>query len=120
MTFNQEDPFAINLIIQSADQIVIEVSKATNKELSADWDLYIRDEYQDQFHALRRETANYLKHARGDFRTNLGVRDIVHQNVIALFLVAVNYASLYGTYTDHMRVLFMFVQILWPKVIKPP
>jgi hypothetical protein len=120
MTFRQEDPFAINLLIQSADQLLTDVAKATNEELRIDWSLYIKDEYLEQFYALRRETTNYLKHARGDFKKALGVRNIVQENVMNLFLAVMNYSSIYGGWTDHMHALFVFAKVLWPKIVHAP
>src|SRR6476660_2974004 len=46
-----EDPFAVHLLIHSADKILIDLAKQHHQELRVDWDLYIKDEYHNEFFA---------------------------------------------------------------------
>lgn len=113
----QEDPFAIHLLIHSADQVIRDIAKRKKKELKFDWDIYIKDEYLDQFHALHKETTNFLKHGQGDVDGKLRVDNVAELNAMTLFLVIVNYNSLFNDISDHMRAFFIFTQIMTPQVI---
>ena len=56
-----EDPFAIHLIIQSADKLLIDLSKRLKKPLKLNWAENIKDEYRSPLMAVFRETYNFLK-----------------------------------------------------------
>jgi hypothetical protein len=114
-----EDPFAIHLLVHSADKILIDLAKQKGQELRIDWELYIKDEYHDEFFKRHRETYNYFKHAYRDFATDLPVRDIAMTNAINLFITVVNYVHMFGELTDHMRLFLTFTIALWPKIIVP-
>jgi len=86
-----EGPFAVHLLVHSADKILIDLAKQNGHELRVDWELHIKDEYQDEFFKRHRETYNYFKHADRDFATDLPVRDISMTNVMNLFITVVNY-----------------------------
>lgn len=79
-----EDPFAVHLLVHSAGKILIDLAKQKGHELRVDWELYINDEYHDEFFKRHRETYNYLKHADRDFATDLPVHDIAMTNVMNL------------------------------------
>jgi hypothetical protein len=113
-----EDPFAIHLIIHSADKMIIDVAKKRRKELKVDWELYIKDEHHAEFFEQHRATYNYLKHAKTDFDDKLPVHDIMMLNVMALFIAIANYGTLFSVFTDHMSLFLMFVQTLVPQLIK--
>jgi hypothetical protein len=51
LILKREDPFAIHLIIQSADKLLIGVAAGKNKYLEMDWEIYIKDEYHAEFFA---------------------------------------------------------------------
>lgn len=63
-----EDPFAIHLLIQSADKLLIDLSKKTGRKLVFTWDEFIKPEYKDALIEGVTETANFFKHA--DAKTN--------------------------------------------------
>jgi hypothetical protein len=46
MIASREDPFAIQVLIQSADKILIDISKNTNKKLTMDWLEFVKPEYK--------------------------------------------------------------------------
>jgi hypothetical protein len=114
-----EDPFAVHLLVHSADKILIDLAKQKGHELRMDWKLHIKEEYHDEFFKLHRETYNYFKHADRDFATDLPVRDIAMTNAMNLFIAIVNYADMFGEYTHHMWLLLMFAVSLMPEIIVP-
>ena len=120
LIMKKEDPFAIHLIIQSADKLLIDVAASMNKYLEMDWEVYIKDEYQALFFAQYREIYNFLKHAKKDFAEELPIHDIMMMNVMGLFICIINYAELYNVFSDHMRLYMAFIQVLMPKTIKMP
>ena len=54
----REDPFAIHLVIQSADKLLMDLSKKMAKPIPLRWDEQIRPEYKDTLLAIHRETFN--------------------------------------------------------------
>jgi hypothetical protein len=114
-----EDPFAVHLLVLSADKILIDLAKQNCHELRIDWELYIKDEYHNEFFRRYRETYNYFKHADHDFAVELPVRDIAITNVMNLFITVVNYQQMFGEGTHHMALFLAFVFALMPKIIIP-
>ena len=99
------DPFAVHLLVHSADKILIDLAKQKGHELRIDCELYVKDEYHDEFFKRHRETYNYFKHADRDFATDLPVRDIAMTNAMNLFITVVNYEHMFGERTHHMGLL---------------
>ena len=89
-----EDPFAVHLIIHSADKMLIDIAKSRKEELKMDWELYIKDEFHTDFFTKHRATYNYFKHAQKDAATDLPVYDIMMLNVMTLFIAIANYKTL--------------------------
>jgi hypothetical protein len=114
-----EDPFAVHLLVHSADKILIDLAKQKGHELRIDWELYIKDEYHDEFFKRHRETYNYFKHADLDFAADLPVRDIAMTNAMSLFITVVNYEHMFGERTHHMALFLTFATTLMPKIIVP-
>ncbi len=115
----REDPFAVHLLVHSADKMLIDLAKQLGKDLRVDWELYIKEEYHTEFFRRHREMYNYFKHADRDFETDLPIRDIVMSNVIALFISAANYEQLFGERTHHMTLIFVLAFALFPQAIIP-
>jgi hypothetical protein len=113
----QEDPFAINLIVHSADKMILDVAKSRGEYPRMDRELYIKDEYHKDFFKRHRETCNYLKHAREDANAELPIHDIMMLNVMALFIAIANYAALFKEHTEHMMLFNIFVMDLSPAII---
>ena len=97
-----EDPFAIHLLVQSADKLLIDVAKRTGKPLAHDWTEIVKPEYRHSLIRVFRETYNYLKHADSDHDESLHVGDIALSNILQLAVCIHNYHSLFGEWTDHM------------------
>jgi hypothetical protein len=114
-----EDPFAVHLLVHSADKILIDLAKQNSQELRIGWELHIKDEYHGEFFKRYRETYNYFKHAHRDFETDLPVRDIAMTNVTNLFITVVNYQHMFGECTHHILLFLIFMVVLMPKIIVP-
>ena len=117
LIMKQEDPFAVHLLVHSADKVLIDLAKKLGRELRADWELYIKDEYHRAFFNRHRSTYNYFKHAKEDFADNLPVHDIMMMNVMTLFVATENYIKLFNERTDHMMLYLIFVMNLSPAII---
>jgi hypothetical protein len=118
MTMQQEDPFAIHLLIHSADQTLIDYAKATNKPLSVDWRNQVKEELQSEFFAIMREGANFMKHGQTDAGADLYADNIVQRNVLTLFITVTNYGAVFGRFTDHMLMFIGFMHLLVPHTFR--
>jgi hypothetical protein len=114
----EEDPFAVHLLVHSADKMLIDLAAKRGQELKADWELYIKPEYHKPFFKKHRTTYNYFKHAKEDFADGLPVHDIMMLNVMMLFMCMVNYAALFKELTNHMLLFQVLVLNLVPALIK--
>jgi len=119
LVMNMEDPFAIHVLVHSADKMLIDIAKRQNKLLRMDWEDYIKPEYHSEFFRLHRKTYNYFKHADEDFSEDLPVRDIAMMNVMQLFMACMNYRTLFNDTTDHITLFAIFMFNIMPHVIIP-
>jgi hypothetical protein len=110
----REDPFAIHLLIQSADKLLIDISKRTGQKLAFSWGELIKPEYKDTVIAAIRETSNFLKHADKDHDARLHVANIAETNILQIGICIVNYNHLFGEWTDHMKLFFNVAKIFSP------
>jgi len=113
----KEDPFAIHVLVQSADKLLIDFAKKSGQELRVDWELHIKPEYPTAFFKKHRATYNYFKHADLDFGTDLPVHDIMMLNVMTLFICVANYVTVFKHHTNHMTLFQSFVMALRPQII---
>lgn len=113
-----EDPFIIHMLIQSADKMLVDVAKQSDKKLVHDWEEVIKPEKMKLFFSKYRETYNFFKHADHDFGKDLPVKDIVKLNLIMLFVAIQNYHGLYGSFTGHMVLHNILVQCTLPGIFK--
>jgi hypothetical protein len=109
-----EDPFAIQLLIQSADKLLIDLAKKAGRKLPFTWNELIKPEYKDAVIETIRETSNFFKHADKDPDAELHVGEIALANILQIGLCIVNYHALFGEWTDHMKLLFNFAKVVWP------
>jgi hypothetical protein len=110
----REDPFAIHLLIQSADKLLIDLAKKTGPKLSFNWDEFVKPEYKDFVLGAIRETSNFLKHADRDHDSSLHVGDIAKTNILQIGICIVNYRGLFSEWTDHMRLMFNVAKLVSP------
>ena len=116
----REDPFAIHLLIQSADKLLIDLAKNRRQKLAHDWGEFVKPEYKKAFIEAIRETYNFLKHADKDHDENLHVAEIAKGNILQLALCALNYRALFGGWTDHMNLLFNIAKFVSPDGLVHP
>jgi hypothetical protein len=113
LLFWEEDPFAIHLICQSCDKLIIDCLEADVIQSPVNFADHVKPEILQAFYRIHRETYNYFKHAKEDRHKNLGVRNIVKNNEIAIFL---NVARLHylkrSFYTVHMRYYLGYTNII--------
>jgi hypothetical protein len=114
-----EDPFAIHLLVQSAEKVLHDIAKKQSKLLRVYWEDYIKDEYHSAFFKRHRAIYNYFKHADEDFAEDLPVHDIMMLNVMQLFIAIANYTALFAETTDHMILFHVFTLNLSPQLIHP-
>ncbi|SCB37664.1 hypothetical protein GA0061098_1007158 [Bradyrhizobium shewense] len=108
-----EDPFAIHLLIQSADKLILDIARKRNVSLAFDWEHVIKKEHQREFFQLYRETYNFFKHAdKGSER--LPVHNIAEGNAAQLSIVIENYLTLFGSATAHMTAFRWFARLWKP------
>jgi len=113
----EEDPFAVHLLIQSADKTLIDVAKKLGKELRVDWELFIKDEHHKEFFTLHRAIYNYMKHGDKDANDEIEIEDIQTRNLLDLYALIANYGATYNTKTRHMHLFQIFVLQLYPDLI---
>jgi hypothetical protein len=106
-----EDPFAVHLLVQSAEKLLIGVAKKRGDTLAFDWEDVIKPEYHSEFFKLHRETYNFFKHADKDTE-DLPVHNIAVSNACFLAMAIENYRTVYGDITEHMKI-FRFFTRLW-------
>ena len=121
--FYGEDPFAIHLLGQSAEKVLLDLLKHANIEdpmlsmLSL-----LKPELRSEFFRFYREPYNFLKHADRDSGDKLGVHNIAASNDMLVYLCIVRYRMLFGSDTQHMRVLgprFCSLYIGWRQNARP-
>jgi len=114
MTAMGEDPFAIHMLIQSTEKLLIDLAKKRSVALAFDWEDVIKPEYKQEFFKFHRETYNFLKHADKD-TADLPVHNIAERNAVALAMAIENYLTMFGTITEHMRIYRFFMRFWKPK-----
>jgi hypothetical protein len=117
MTMIAEDPFAIRVLIQAAEQVVHDVSKKTGKPLSFSILEGIQDDLRDEFRGIYNEVYNYLKHADRDHDKEITTGELVAMNFMQLFVCAVNYHHVFGEKTKHMHQFITFGNFLMPGIL---
>jgi hypothetical protein len=113
--FFGEDPFAIHLLGQSADKVLLDLLK--NAKIKDPVLSLLTPDLQSTFFKFYREPYNFLKHADRDSGDKLGVHNIVASNDILLFLCIHRYSALFGSWTQHMRIFWMFVGLFYPRTM---
>jgi hypothetical protein len=116
-----EDPFAIHLIIHSADKILNDLSKRMGKPLLLDL-LDVEPEERKRRMQVIRGAYNFLKHADRDHDHSIlfcpGNR-FAEINIMMLGLCALNYQTLFGEMTAHMDFISKISAFLFPDCFIP-
>jgi hypothetical protein len=114
--FYGEDPFAIHLLGQSAEKVLLDLLE--NAKIEDPFFSLLKPEMRSEFFEFYREPYNFLKHADRDSDGKLGVRNIVASNDLLLYCCILRYGVLFGSHTQHMRVFLMFVQSFYPRIVE--
>lgn len=115
-----EDPYAIHMLVQSADKMLIDLSEKMGKPLVFSWSEYIKPEYVRELMTILRETYNFFKHADKDHDKKLGVINIAQLNVMELAVCSINFHTLFNCWTEHMRLFHSFASMAVPESFVPP
>jgi hypothetical protein len=113
--FYGEDPFAIHLLGQSAEKVLLDLLE--NAKIEDPFFSQLKPEMRSEFFEFYREPYNFLKHADRDSDGKLGVRNIVASNDILLLCCIFRYGVLFGSPTQHMRVFSMFFGLFYPGTV---
>lgn len=117
MVAAQEDPFAIHLLIHSAEKMLMDVAKQAGKKLTFNWADYVEGPAFFRFH---RATYNFFKHADKDFDQELPVPEIARMNVAFLYVCCDNYRKLFDDSTEHVLLMIELMQVLAPEIFHLP
>ena len=110
-----EDPFAIHILAQSAEKVLVDVLKAQG--IPDPFYSMLKPEGRTEFFAAYREPVNFLKHADKDHDGLLPVYDIVRASDLAILGAIVRLLTLGEPLTGHMRVFLIFVAAQFPDTI---
>jgi hypothetical protein len=118
LTLEGEDPFAITVLGQAADKVLLDLLKHAKIDDPASFADRIVPEHRRQFFEIYREAFNFLKHADNDPQSTLPVHNIVHSNELLIFINVVRYQRLYSEITRHMQCFIGLIGVLHPTLIK--
>jgi hypothetical protein len=110
-----EDPFAIHILAQSAEKVLVDVLKA--QSIPDPFYEMISPERRKEFFESYREPVNFLKHADKDHDGLLPVYDIVRASDLAILGTIVRLLTLGEALTAHMRVFLIFVSAQFPNTL---
>jgi hypothetical protein len=82
------------------------------------FDRAIVPEFKNEFFAIYREVANFLKHADKDPEATLPLYDIVQLNDLLIWFCIVRYQTLFRELTAHMTSFFAFLVTFRPSLLK--
>lgn len=114
---SEEDPFAVNLLAQSSEKVLLDLIKHAKMEDPFSFEHLLRPEYKKEFFAIYREPYNFLKHADKDHDGKLPVYSIVRANDVLLLGCIVRFSKLYSKLTTHMSQLFSYIVICYPQLV---
>jgi hypothetical protein len=92
--FYGEDPFAIHLLGQSAEKVLLDLLK--NAKIEDPIFSLIKPEMRSEFFKYYREPYNFLKHADEDSDGKLRVHNIVASNDLLLYCCILRYGCCSG------------------------
>jgi hypothetical protein len=114
-TLAGEDPFATNILAQSAEKVVVDVLKANGK--ADPFYEMLNPAHSKEFFNAYREPVNFLKHADTDHDGLLPVYDIVRLTDFAILSTIVRLMALEEPLTSHMRAMLIFMGAQYPNVM---
>jgi hypothetical protein len=118
MILDGEDPFAINMLGQAADKVLLDLLKHAKIDDPIEFEDRIVPEHKKEFFRLYRQAFNFLKHADDDPNEKLPVYNLILGNETLLFFNIIRYRRLYSETTTHMQLYISCVALLHPGYIK--
>ena len=118
MTLDGEDAFAINMLGQAADKVLIDLLKHAQIDDPIEFEDRIVPEHRKEFFRLYRRAFNFLKHAQDDAEEKLPVYNLIAANETLLFFNVIRYRRLFSEITTHMQMYFACAALLQPRFIK--
>lgn len=118
MTLEGEDAFAINMLAQAAEKVLLDLLKHAQMDDPIQFEDRIVPEHRKEFFRIYRQAFNFLKHANEDPNAKLPVHDIVVANEALLFFNILRYRRLFSEITYHMQIYFACAALLHPRFIK--
>lgn len=118
LSLDGEDPFAINMLGQAADKILVDLLKHAKIDDPIQLEDRIVTERKKEFFQSYRRAFNFLKHADDDPDEKLPVYNLTLGVETLLFFNIVRYSHLYSETTAHMQLYFSYVALLHPKYFK--
>jgi hypothetical protein len=100
-----EDQYALHLMIQSADKILLDLAKHRGVELYLDWEKRLPKEFHKEFFAGFRRPYNFLKHADKDPDEVVDWDTIADFNLLQLGVCCRHFKEVFGYSTRHMDIL---------------
>jgi hypothetical protein len=120
LDFDEEDPFAVHLICQSCDKLILDLAKHRQIVLQSDWSTLLKPEFARAAFVIFRETYNYFKHADDDADKKLQIRRIVDSNEMSIWMNCVRYRELFGKETFHMLQFVQYMAFKHPNHLNEP
>jgi hypothetical protein len=116
----EEDPFATNVLVQSAEKVLIDLLRRSQLDDPFSFERFIKPEYKKAFFEMYREPYNFLKHADRDHDGKLPVHGIVGWNDVFLLGCIIRYEKLFGQLTTHMQSFLTLCFVCYPHLISWP
>jgi hypothetical protein len=120
MIFEGEDPFAIHVLVQSAEKIETDLLRKAGKSDLLPIDKLVLPSKKQEFYHIWRESYNFLKHADKDHDGSLPVYDIVRTNDVLLLVCIGRYRELFGGVTRHMQQFLRLAIACYPHLLEWP
>jgi hypothetical protein len=118
LIFDGEDAFAINMLGQSADKVLLDLLKHAQMDDPIQFEDRIVPEHRDEFFRIYRQAFNFLKHADKDPDEKLQVYNLAEANEVLLFINVIRFRQLFSEITTHMQMYFACAALLHPRFIK--
>jgi hypothetical protein len=114
-----EDQYALHLMIQSADKILLDLAKHKRIELYLDWEARLPKEFHKEFFAEFRRPYNFLKHADKDPDEVVDWDTIADFNLLQLGVCGRHFEQVFGYSTRHMDILGGVIRLVYFERTEP-
>jgi hypothetical protein len=114
MIYENEDAIAVNLLVQSADRVLSDLTKSQSR---ADiiWDSpIINQQHKVELQNVFRQASNFVKHADKNPNDELEVYDIAEFSEHSLYFTILRYRELSASMTAHMKLFLGYYLLQHP------